>query len=375
MKNYIHLLLIVSIVSFCSCKDDEKNQKAVKSSTVQEVAGDTIANNTFTNPILDSGADPWVIYNEGKYYYIKSNAEGIVLMRTEDITDLRNAESKIVWKSPETGDHSKNIWAPEIHNIQGKWYIYVAADDGDNRNHRMFVLENTATNPFMGAFVVKSKLKTDANDNWAIDGSIFEHKQQFYFIWSGWESPKTHGGKETQNIYIAQMTNPWTIGSDRVLISTPEYEWERNWDYPEVWHPDAAVYVNEGPQMLAHGDKVHIIYSASGCWTPYYALGMLTMGANANPMNPSSWSKAREPIFQQSAENKVYGTGHNCFFKSPDGTEDWMLYHANDTPTDGCSNKRSPRAQKISWTKDNYPNLGIPFPTSQRLKKPSETIH
>lgn len=375
MRRKINVLLIMSIVSLSSCKDYEGHQNVIASNAIQEVEDDTIINNTFTNPILDSGADPWVTYHEGQYYYIKSKAGSIVLMRTKDITDLRNAESKIVWNSPETGDHSKNIWAPEIHNILGNWYVYVAADDGDNRNHRMFVLENTAANPFMGEFVLKSKLKTDADDNWAIDGSIFEHDQQFYFIWSGWESPKTHGGKETQNIYIAQMANPWTIASDRVLISTPQHEWERNWEYPGVWHPDAPVYVNEGPQMLAHGDKIHIIYSASGCWTPYYALGMLTMAANANPMDATSWKKAIKPIFQQSTENKVYGTGHNCFFKSPDGTEDWMLYHANDTPTDGCTNKRSPRAQKISWTIDDYPILGIPLPTLYRLTKPSETVH
>lgn len=71
----------------------------------------------------------------------------------------------------------------EIHNIDGKWYVYVAADDGDNRNRRMFVLENIAKNPFEGEFTVKTKLKTDKNDNWAIVGSIFPHNDQLCFIW------------------------------------------------------------------------------------------------------------------------------------------------------------------------------------------------
>lgn len=361
------LALSIILLVLSSCKD-EKSWKPEFANTANT------AHNTFTNPLLPNGADPWTIYHEGNYYYIKSEAGSIILMRTPDITDLRNAEQKIVWTAPETGNHSKEIWAPEIHNINGHWYVYVAADDGDNRNHRMFVLENASADPFEGIFKVKSKLKTDASDNWAIDGSIFTFNDNFYFIWSGWEQPKEDRGIETQNIYIAKMSNPWTIASDRVLLSTPEHDWERNWEYPDVWNPDAPVYVNEGPQMLAHGNKVHIVYSASGCWTPFYALGILTMHKDSDIMDPTSWSKAENPIFQQSEENGVYGTGHNSFFKSPDGTEDWILYHANDNPTDGCSNKRSPRAQKISWSNDDMPVLGVPLPTTRPLQKPSGTL-
>lgn len=341
-------------------------------SSSPEKSAEVTADNTFTNPLLDSGADPWAIFHEGNYYYIKSDASQITLMRTPDITDLKNAETKIIWTPPAGTDHSKNVWAPEIHNIDDQWYVYVAADDGDNRNHRMFVLENTAQNPFEGEFTLKSRIKTDAEDNWAIDGSVFAHRDTLYFIWSGWEKPKVD--VETQCIYIARMSNPWTIDSERVVLSRPEREWERNWDYPDAWTPDAPVYVNEGPQMLKHGNKLHIIYSASGCWTPYYALGMLSTDQNSNLMDPEVWEKSSEPVFQQSPENGVYGTGHNSFFKSPDGTEDWILYHANDDPGDGCGGKRSPRAQKIAWTDNDTPIFGTPLPTSQPIKKPSGTL-
>ncbi len=353
------LFFSITTVWFMGCNRPDSSEEST------EVAVES----TFTNPLLSSGADPWAIFHEGNYYYIKSDASQITLTRTPDITDLKNAEKKIIWTPPADTDHSKNVWAPEIHNISDNWYVYVAADDGDNRNHRMFALENTSQDPFVGTFEMKARIKTDANDNWAIDGSVFEHNNMLYFIWSGWESPKVD--VETQRIYIAQMSNPWTINSERVELSKPELEWERNWDYPDAWTPESAVYVNEGPQMLKHGNKLHIVYSASGCWTPYYALGMLTTDQNSNLMDPKSWEKSQEPVFQQSPENGVYGTGHNSFFKSPDGTEDWILYHANDNPADGCGGKRSPRAQKIRWTEDNMPDFGVPLPTSTRIKKPS----
>jgi GH43 family beta-xylosidase len=331
---------------------------------------------TFTNPLLESGPDPWAFYKDGYYYYIKAQKaqngnRALILMKTQDITALAEAEKKVIWEAPQGTDHSKNLWAPEIHFVQGAWYIYYAADDGNHHNHRLFVLENKNADPMTGKFVMKSRIVTYPNDDWAIDGSIFEHKGQLYLIWSGWEFPKVD--VETARIYIAKMSNPWTVSSDRVQLSEPKYDWERNWATPVKRKPKNPIYVNEGPQILKHGKKMHIVYSCSGCWTPYYALGLLTADVNSDPMKPESWVKSPKPVFQQSPENGVYATGHNCFFKSPDGKEDWILYHANDNPDDGCGLKRSPRAQEIKWLKDDMPDFGIAMPTSQLITKPSGT--
>jgi GH43 family beta-xylosidase len=270
---------------------------------------------------------------------------------------------------------SKQLWAPEIMNLDDDWYVYFAADDGDNKNHKLYVIENTEADPFEGEFVMKGKLQTDPKDNWAIDGSVFEHEGERYLIWSGWDvTPWVEA--ETQRIYIARMENPWTLATDRVEISKPEYAWERIFEIPEgwtTWRPPQNVYVNEGPEVLSHGDKLFLIYSASGCWTPHYSLGMLTADAESDLLDAASWTKSPEPVFVHSPENGVYGTGHNSFFKSPDGTEDWILYHANDEPQQGCGEFRSPRAQLITWRDDGTPDFGVPLPTSTRIKKPSGT--
>lgn len=119
------------------------------------------------------------------------------------------------------------------------------------------------------------------------------------------------------------MKNPWTLGSERVLISKPELEWERHYINETGWNPPHKVFVNEGPQPLKSpkGKYIHVAYSASGVWTPYYALGMLTADTNADLLDPASWKKAPQPLFRQSPENGVYGTGHNSFFKSHDGKD------------------------------------------------------
>jgi GH43 family beta-xylosidase len=77
-------------------------------------------------------------------------------------------------------------------------------------------------------------------------------------------------------------------------------------------------------------------------------------------------------VFTKSIENSVYAPGHNSFFKSPDGTEDWIIYHANSKSGEGCGRKRSPRTQKFSWNKDGSPNFGVPVKENEILSIPSE---
>lgn len=330
---------------------------------------------TYANPLCDYGPDPWALWHEGSYYYMHTMIDSLVLWKTKDITDIRNAEKKTIW-IPTDPSNKHNLWAPEIHHIGGKWYIYYAADDGNSDNHQLYVLENANKDPFDGEFVMKGRISTDKDNNWAIDGSLFENKGKLYMVWSGWQTRRVD--TETQCIYIAEMKNPWTLGSERVLISKPELEWERHYINENGWNPPHKIFVNEGPQPLKSpkGKYIHVVYSASGVWTPYYALGMLTADTDADLLDPASWKKAPKPLFRQSPENGVYGTGHNSFFKSPDGKEDYILYHARDTQVDppGMGDTRKPRAQKIEWGADDYPVFGTPYPKCKRLKKPSGTI-
>lgn len=330
--------------------------------------GDTTAQQpkTFTNPLLPAGADPWCIYRDGFYYYTHTTGKNITIWKTKSIALLRTAQKKIVFTPPKTGPYSKEIWAPEIHWLQGKWYIYFAADSGRNESHRLWVLENSAADPMQGEWVMKGKLTTP-DDKWSIDGSVFEHKNKLYLIWSGWEGDINF----QQNIYICAMSNPWTSEGKRVKISSPGLDWETHGDLD---NPDDVphVNVNEGPQILAYKNNLFLIYSASGCWTDFYALGMLTSNAESDLLDAASWKKSVKPVFKKSTKNKVYAPGHNSFFKSPDGKQDWILYHANSSPGQGCGMWRKPRAQQFTWNSDGTPDFGVPVSCSTSIKIPSD---
>ena len=319
----------------------------------------------FANPLLPSGADPWAIYKNGYYYYTHTTGRSLVLYKTKNLSDLKNATRKVVWTPPDSTAYSEHIWAPELHYIRHKWYFYFAADDGHNRNHRMYVLENRSADPLQGEWVFKGKV-ADLSDKWAIDGSVFKHRGRRYMIWSGWEGDRNG----QQDIYIARMGKPWQIRGRRVRISSPVHDWERHGDLND---PDGLrhVAVNEGPQALHNGKRLFIVYSASGCWTDHYSLGLLTFTGRRNLLDSAAWKKEAQPVFSASARDSVFAPGHNSFFTSPNGKEDWILYHANSQPGQGCGRMRSPRAQRFTWKEDGSPYFGAPVKPGALLEAPS----
>ncbi|WP_210488332.1 glycoside hydrolase family 43 protein [Rufibacter aurantiacus] len=316
----------------------------------------------FTNPIMD-GADPWVLKKDSVYYSCGSGNGSIYVSQSTKLTEL--GKRVPVWKAPASGWNAHNIWAPEIHYLQGKWYIYYAAgkDPGGPFIHqRSGVLESTTDSPF-GPYADKGMLYTgDSLENpssvrWAIDVSPFYLNGQLYAVWSGWEK-NALTDRTKQHLYIARMSNPWTIASNRAKISSPT----------EPWETGGELDLNEGPELLKKKEKAFLIYSCRESWLKEYRLGQLTLKDTlADPMVASNWTKSSAPVFQATAN--VLGVGHCSFTTSPDNTEDWIFYHAKKSEKPGW--QRDIRMQKFTWTADGYPVFGEPVPSGVPIPVPS----
>lgn len=310
---------------------------------------------TFTNPVARSGQDPWVIRRSDHYYLCQSiigNIRGSVWVnRSRRLQDIGQDNWKSVWTPPKGTPYSRELWAPELHHVNGKWYIYVAADDGNNHNHRMFVLEGTSDNP-QDPFKFKGKIAAPT-DRWAIDGTVLQMPGgDLYFIWSGWEGTDN----VAQHLYIAPMSNPWTISGERVKISSPELDWELH----------GTPLINEGPQILWNEDKLFIIYSASASWSDDYCLGQLAW-TGGDPLNPASWCKKKVAVFSRTKD--VFAPGHASFVKSRDNSEDWIVYHS--ARHSGAGWNRKVNIQQFRWDSNGYPDFARPISPDVPISDPS----
>ena len=315
---------------------------------------------TFTNPMLEQRADPWVYRHTDGYYYFSASVpafDRIEIRRATTLESLRDAEPVTAWTKRETGPMSANIWAPEIHFIDGKWYIYYAAAHTSETNeglfdHRMYVLENDSANPLEGTWEEKGQIRTKW-ESFALDATTFEHRGIRYLVWAQ-KDPSIDGNS---NLYICEMENPWTLRGEQVMITTPEYDWEI-----------IGFKVNEGAAVLHRNGRLFISYSASAT-NHHYCMGLLTADEDADLLDPASWEKSPEPVFQTCEENGQYGPGHNSFTVSPDGKTDILIYHArNYKEIEGdplYDPNRHARAQVIHWNEDGTPNFGIPVPDGQ----------
>lgn len=318
---------------------------------------------SFMNPVIEQRADPWIYKHSDGYYYFTGSVpeyDRIEVRRACTIQDLRTAEPVAVWHKYETGPLSANIWAPEIHFINDKWYIYFAAARTTETkeglfDHRMFVLENDSANPLEGEWVEKGQIKTRW-ESFALDGTIFQHHETLYYVWAQ-KDPDIVGNS---NLYISEMSNPWTLRGEQVMISTPEYDWEV-----------IGYKVNEGAAVLKRNGRIFISYSASA--TDYnYCMGLLTADENADVLDPKSWTKSPVPVFCTNEETGQFGPGHNSFTIAPDGS-DVLVYHARNykeiTGDPLYDPNRHTRVQPLNWNEDGTPDFGVPVPGGASVDK------
>lgn len=346
------ILLVFALLFLVMCSS-KPNEEQTTDSTDTIATDQVVSQISYTNPLILQRADPWIYrHTDGYYYFIATVPEydRLELRRAKTIEGLKEAEPKVIWRKHETGPMGSHIWAPELHYIDGKWYIYFAAGGAEDIwNIRMYVVENDSENPLNGEWVEKGETKTKW-DTFSLDATTFEHQGTRYMVWA--QHPPEYDGNTA--LYIAEMENPWSIKQPQVELTRPEYDWE-----------EQLFKVNEGAAVIKRNGKIFMTYSASGT-DHNYAVGLLTADADADLLDPESWAKAEKPVFKSSPENGIYGPGHNSFTTTPDGSADLFVYHARSyKKIDGDplnDPNRHTRVQVLRWSEDGIPVFGKPLP-------------
>lgn len=270
-------------------------------------------------PLIEQRADPHIYRHSDGYYYFTASVpqyDRIELRRATTIAGLRDAPTVDVWRKPDAGAYSELVWAPELHFNQGAWYVYFAAAPSREIKHklfqhRMYALRNTNANPLEGTWEFMGQVDTGI-DTFCLDATTFTHRGTLYYVWA----QKDIAIEGNSNLYIAPMKTPWQLGGKPVMLSKPEYDWETR-----------GFWVNEGPSVLKRNGKIFVSYSASAT-DENYAVGLLSMNDDADPLDPRSWSKSPQPVFQTCFEHGIFGPGHNSFTVAENGDDVLLVYHA-----------------------------------------------
>ncbi|MGO4547424.1 family 43 glycosylhydrolase [Paenibacillus sp. 2TAB23] len=306
-----------------------------------------MAGGEFPNPLILNRADPYIIKHTDGYYYFTGSVpeyDRIVLRRSKTLTGLAAAEETVIWTKHAAGEMGNHIWAPELHFIDGKWYIYFAAGTAEDKwAIRQYVLECGTDNPCTGELLEKGKIIMNF-ESFTLDATTFELNGIRYLAWAQVD--------EVSNLYIARMSNPWTIEGEQVRIASPTLEWEQH-----------GHKVNEGPAVLVRNGRVFMTYSASAT-DDRYCMGLLTASVSSDLLDPASWTKSPEPIFRSHPAACEYGPGHNSFTRDEAGESDILVYHARSyKDVEGeplYDPNRHARIQRMDWNEDGTPRLGYP---------------
>ncbi len=263
----------------------------------------------------EGARDPDVVYHKGRYYCVYAYQDKLWIKSAPSVAELINAQGKVVYELTETGDFCIRPWAPELHFINGEWHIYTCFGHKESTNQHMYVLRNHSDDP-SAPYSFASYLN-NGDDQWAIDGSIIKHEGKMYYVYSSFG---VYSGEVYQALYIVKMKDPYTLELPRKLLSLSEYDWEKG-----GCDGSKRPYVNEGPFALYHNGKLHIVYSASGCWTDHYCMGLLTF-KGGDILDKNNWEKLPYPIL--SNKDGYDAPGHASFIQNaPDG-KTYCFFHA-----------------------------------------------
>lgn len=318
--------------------------------TASPASGQRRSARTFVNPLVRQRADAQIFrHTDGDYYMTASVPEydRLIIRRARTLGGLASAREAVVWRRPATGRMAGYIWAPELHLIDGRWLMYFAAGNEDDKFRiRTYVLEHDGNDPLSGRWAVMGQLVTPW-DSFTLDATSFVHRGMRYLCWA----QKEPGIDTNSNLYLAPLATPTTLAARPSRLVVPTLDWETR-----------GFKVAEGAALLARNGRLFMTYSASAT-DARYCMGMLTARDDADIMDPASWSKSPVPVFASSPANRIWGPGHNSFTVDERG-RDMLVYHARgyerivgDPLFDP---NRHTRIQPIRYRRDGTPDFGVP---------------
>ncbi|MDY9920121.1 MAG: glycoside hydrolase family 43 protein [Proteiniphilum sp.] len=308
---------------------------------------------TYSNPLPVAFGDPFILSaSDGKYYMYGTGGagKGFGAYSSDNLVDW-HFEGQ-VYSGDQPGSWTvKNYWAPEVYEIDGRYYMFFSADWKVNptdelENFRIGVaVADQPTGPF-----------TEISDNPLfdpgypiIDANILQHGGRTYLYYSRccYKNPvesEVAAWARGQNlfdeieeswVYGVEISNDFTsVIGEPVLLLQPPFTMDdpqTEWESRSVTSGEVNRRWTEGSFAFEHNGKIYMMYSANFFGGENYAVGYAVAD---NPLGP--FVKAENnPVLEKNVASggDVTGTGHNMIVWSKDNKKMYCVYHGRTQKT------------------------------------------
>ncbi len=307
----------------------------------------------YSNPLPVAFGDPFILSaTDGKYYMYGTGGveKGFGAYSSDNLVDW-NFEGQ-VYEGDQPGSWTvKNYWAPEVYEIDGRYYMFFSADWKENPTNEMenFRIGVAVADEPTGPFIEISDKPLFDPGYPIIDANILRKDGKTYLYYSRccYKNPvesEVADWARAQNlfseieeswVYGVEISNDFTtvVGEPVLLLQPPSSmdDAQTEWESRSVTSGEVNRRWTEGSFAFEHGDRIYMMYSANFFGGENYAVGYAVA---ENPLGP--FAKAENnPVLEKNiaAGGEVTGTGHNMVFQSKDGKKMYCVYHGRTRKT------------------------------------------
>ncbi|HVU17113.1 MAG TPA: family 43 glycosylhydrolase [Candidatus Didemnitutus sp.] len=276
-----------------------------------------LGNGEYLNPVLPGDRpDPSVLKVGADYYLVNSSFEsvpGLMIWHSRDL---------VSWEpvGPALQQYVGSVWAPDLSNHHGRFYIYFPALTG-NRLTNMVVWADDIHGPWSAPIDLKLG---DIDPGHAVgpDG------KRYLFLSGGHLVP---------------------LADDGLSTAGPVTKIYEGWKYPDFW--EVETFAQEGPKILHHGDYYYMVLAEGGTAGPATS-HMVIMARSKTIAGPWENSPYNPVVHTASATEKWWSRGHATLVEGPDGKQWYLVYHAYENGNTNLG--RQTLLEPVTWTDDGW---------------------
>lgn len=298
---------------------------------------------TYTNPVYPHYmADPFVLHHEGHYYAYGTGpaAPDGRIFPVLHSTDLVEWEDKGGALIPPSGNE---FWAPEVAYHDGLFYLYYSAHafrEGADHQLRVAISHDP-----LGPFEDNGHGLT-GDDPFTIDPHPFRDVDGQWYLFYARDFLTFDGDYRIgTGIVVDRLVDMTTLAGDRQVVVRPYTDWHLFREQRSMYGGVYDWHTVEGAAVRQHNGRYYCFYSGGAWERDNYGIHFVSAD---NLLGPYSRPEdAGEPLMR-SVPEQVIGPGHNSFTESPDGSQEYVVYHGwNPEMT-----ARLMRIDRLNWVGD-----------------------